>query len=92
MSRNTDPLLYGNTILFNYKEDNGFFSLFKSSVTVTIECNIEMYGKHENVLSEQTGKVVIKPLDNKYSSRVYHFSDIKKDILRLNPQFYIRNS
>ena len=51
-----------------------------------------MYGKKQDRLSEKTEKIVLKPLDKNYSEITVFLSDVKKDILKRNPEYFILNS
>jgi hypothetical protein len=92
MSRNITPLLYGSQVYVTYKTQSFLGWLFGSNVTEVLLCSIEMYGRKQNRLSEQTERVVLKPLDKNYSEITVFLSDVKKDILKRNPEYFIYNS
>ena len=92
MSRNLTPLLYGSQVYVTYKTPSFFDWLFGSNTEVILLCSIKMYGKKQDRLSEKTEKIVLKPLDKNYSEITVFLSDVKKDILKRNPGYFILNS
>jgi len=92
MSRNLTPLLYGSIVYVTYKTQSFFDWLFGSNTEVILLCSIKMYGKKQDRLSEKTEKIVLKPLDKNYSEITVFLSDVKKDILKRNPEYFILNS
>ena len=92
MSRNLTPLLYGSIVYVTYKTQSFFDWLFGSNTEVILLCSIKMYGKKQDRLSEKTEKIVLKPLDKNYSEITVFLSDVKKDILKRNPGYFILNS
>ena len=92
MSRNLTPLLYGSIVYVTYKTQSFFDWLFGSNTEVILLCSIKMYDKKQDRLSEQTEKIVLKPLDKNYSEITVFLSDVKKDILKRNPGYFILNS
>lgn len=87
-----EPLLYGNQIKVTYKSQSFLGCIFGTNVNEVLECRIEMCGRKQDRLSEQTRKVVLRPIDKNYSEITVFLSDIQKDILKLNPQYFIFNS
>lgn len=92
MSRNLTPLLYGSQVYVTYKTQSFFGWLFGSNVKEILLCSIAMYDKKQDRLSEQTERIVLKPLDKNYSEITVFLSDVKKDILKRNPEYFILNS
>lgn len=92
MSRNSTPLLYGSQVYVTYKNQSFLGWLFGSNTEEILLCTIEMYGRKQDRLSEQTEKIVLKPLDKNYSEITVFLSDVKKDILKRNPEYFILNS
>lgn len=89
MSRNEMPLLYGSQVYVTYKKQT-FFGW--CNVNEVLLCSIQMYGRKQDKLSEKTEKIVLKPLDKNYSEITVFLSDVKKDILKRNPGYFILNS
>ena len=92
MSRNLTPLLYGSTVYVTYKKQTFFGWLFGNNVKEVLLCSIVMYDKKQDRLSEQTERIILKPLDKNYSEITVFLSDVKKDILKRNPEYFIYNS
>ena len=92
MSRNETPLLYGSQVYVTYKTQSFLGWLFGSNVNKVLLCSIQMYGRKQDKLSEQTEKIILKPLDKNYSEITVFLSDVKKDILKRNPGYFILNS
>lgn len=87
-----DPLLYGTQIKVTYKSQSILGCIFGTNVNEVIECRIEMCGKKQNRLSEQTKKIVLRPIDKRYSEITVFLSDVQEDILKLNPTYFFFNS
>lgn len=87
-----DPLLYGTQIKVTYKNQSILGCIFGTNVNEVKECCIEMCGKKQDRLSEQTKKIVLRPIDKKYSEITVFLSDVQEDILKLNPTYFFFNS
>lgn len=92
MSRNITPLLYGSRVYVTYKSQSFFGWLFGNNIEVILLCTIEMYDRKQDKLSEQTERIILKPLDNNYAAITVFLSDVKKDILKRNPEYFIYNT
>jgi len=92
MSRNLTPLLYGSQVYVTYKSQSFLGWLFGSNVNEVLLCSIEMYDKKQDRLSEKTERIVLKPLDRNYSEITVFLSDVKKDILKRNPEYFFLNN
>ena len=87
-----EPLLYGTQIKVTYKSQSILGCILGTNVNKVLECYIDMYGRKQDRLSEQTKRIVLRPIDKKYSEITVFLSDVQKDILKLNPQYFIFNS
>lgn len=92
MSRNITPLLYGSRVYVTYKSQSFLGWLFGSNIEEVLLCTIEMYDRKKDKLSEQTERIILKPLDKNYSPITVFLSDVKKDILKRNPEYFIYNN